>query len=107
MIRSALRANASTAYPLVCASALMSSTPAKALGLGEVGELTPGQWADLVVWDDVAEQVAGMMSHGEWVVGPYLLTSKALKAQHDLALITGSPKAPSSQPQRTTPTTNR
>lgn len=69
-MRTALRANASAAYPLVCASALMSSTPAKALGLGEVGELTPGQWADLVVWDNDAQQVAGVMSRGEWVVRP-------------------------------------
>ncbi|MBW8172541.1 N-acetylglucosamine-6-phosphate deacetylase [Ornithinimicrobium sp. Arc0846-15] len=70
LMRSAVRANASAAYPLVCASALMSSTPAKALGLGEVGELTPGQWADLVVWDNNAQQVAGVMSRGEWVVRP-------------------------------------
>ena len=37
---------------LLAASAMTSSTPARALRLGDVGELAPGRWADFVVLDD-------------------------------------------------------
>jgi N-acetylglucosamine-6-phosphate deacetylase len=47
---------------------MASSTPARAIGLTDVGELSPGRRADLVVLDaDLA--VAAVMSAGAWV-GP-------------------------------------
>lgn len=40
--------------------------PARYLGLGDVGRLTPGAWADLVVWDD-DWQVRRVMRRGRWL----------------------------------------
>ncbi|WP_169951898.1 N-acetylglucosamine-6-phosphate deacetylase [Microbispora sp. H11081] len=55
---------------LVDAARMTSLTPARVLGLdGEVGSITVGRYADLVVLDDDLE-VAGVMRRGAWARHP-------------------------------------
>ena len=55
--------------PLVDAVRAASTTPARAIGLGDrVGAIAPGLQADLVVLDDTLV-VRGVMRRGEWVTG--------------------------------------
>jgi len=55
--------------PLADAVAAATSTPAAALGLGDVGRLEPGRRADLVILDADLALVA-VLRHGEWVTPP-------------------------------------
>jgi N-acetylglucosamine-6-phosphate deacetylase len=52
--------------PLADATAMATSTPARALGLSDVGRLEPGALADLVVLDDDL-QVEAVMHRGSWI----------------------------------------
>jgi N-acetylglucosamine-6-phosphate deacetylase len=47
---------------------MASTTPARALGLHEVGAIEPGLRADLVVLDQDL-QVTAVMARGAWVAG--------------------------------------
>jgi len=55
--------------PLEVAARLASSTPARGLGLDDVGAIEPGRQADLVVLDEELEVVA-VMARGAWMDGP-------------------------------------
>src|SRR6266508_2665672 len=59
---------ADVGLPLEVAARLTSATPARVLGLGDVGAIEPGRRADLVVLDEKLEVVAGM-ARGAWVEG--------------------------------------
>lgn len=63
----AFRAAALT-HGVQAAVAMASSTPAKALDLKGVGEIAPGNYADLVVLDSELT-VVGVMKRGHWVEG--------------------------------------
>ncbi len=54
---------------LAAAVQMTSATPARALGLDHVGRLHPGYDANLVVLDGDL-QLAAVMVHGGWLVGP-------------------------------------
>jgi N-acetylglucosamine-6-phosphate deacetylase len=54
---------------LAAAVRMTAATPARALGLGRVGNLLPGYAANLVVLDRNL-QVAAVMMHGDWRVAP-------------------------------------
>jgi N-acetylglucosamine-6-phosphate deacetylase len=54
--------------PLAVAARLTSSTPARVVGLDDVGAIEPGRRADLVVLDERLEVVA-VMAGGTWVDG--------------------------------------
>jgi N-acetylglucosamine-6-phosphate deacetylase len=54
---------------LAAAVRMTSATPARALGLGRVGELRAGYAADLVALDRDL-QVAAVMARGDWLQGP-------------------------------------
>jgi N-acetylglucosamine-6-phosphate deacetylase len=54
------------AVPLADATAMATSTPARALGLSDVGRLEPGALADIVVLDDDL-RVAAVMHRGSWI----------------------------------------
>ncbi|MFY1689482.1 N-acetylglucosamine-6-phosphate deacetylase [Plantactinospora sp. WMMB782] len=64
----ALRAAVSAGIPIVDACRMASTTPARAIGLGErrIGALLPGWRADLVVLDDDLN-VVQVMRGGEWM----------------------------------------
>lgn len=62
------RAIVDVGLPLEIAARLTSSTPARVLGLGDVGALEPGRRADLVVLDEKLEVVA-VMARGVWMDG--------------------------------------
>lgn len=51
------------------AALMASTTPARWHGLGEVGELSPGRWADVCLVDDDGALHA-VLRRGEWVVVP-------------------------------------
>jgi N-acetylglucosamine-6-phosphate deacetylase len=52
--------------PLVAAVAAVTRTPARALGLPEVGEIRPSAPADLLLMTADLE-VAGVLHRGRWV----------------------------------------
>ncbi|MEZ0072840.1 N-acetylglucosamine-6-phosphate deacetylase [Planotetraspora sp. GP83] len=57
-------------FPLVEAALMASLTPARVLGLdGEIGSISVGKYADLVVLDDDL-RLAGVMKRGAWVREP-------------------------------------
>jgi N-acetylglucosamine-6-phosphate deacetylase len=60
------RAVLELAVPLAVATAMATSTPARALGLSDVGRLEPGALADIVVLDDDL-RVARVMHRGSWI----------------------------------------
>lgn len=51
------------------AARMAATTPARWHGLTEVGELTPGRWADVCLVDDEG-QLQAVMRRGQWVVAP-------------------------------------
>ncbi len=53
---------------LLAAAQMTSTTPARVLGLDDVGHLRTGLRADLVVLDN-GSRIAAVMSGGDWVVG--------------------------------------
>ncbi|HZD70257.1 MAG TPA: N-acetylglucosamine-6-phosphate deacetylase [Actinomycetes bacterium] len=63
------RAVVDTRLPLEVAARLTSATPARVLGLDDVGAIEPGWRADMVVLDEKLEVVA-VMARGVWVDGP-------------------------------------
>jgi N-acetylglucosamine-6-phosphate deacetylase len=63
------RAVTDVGLPLEVAARLTSATPARVLGLGDVGAIEPGRRADLVVLDEEFDVVA-VMARGVWVDGP-------------------------------------
>jgi N-acetylglucosamine-6-phosphate deacetylase len=60
------RAVVDVGLPLEVAARLTSATPARMLGLDDVGAIEPGWRADLVVLDEKLE-VVGVMARGAWV----------------------------------------
>jgi N-acetylglucosamine-6-phosphate deacetylase len=62
----ALRAAVAAGVPMVDAVRAASDTPARAVGLAEVGMIAPGKLADLVVLDD-GLAVRRVMRRGQWV----------------------------------------
>lgn len=58
-----------TQIPLAEAVRAATQSPARALGLRDVGALTPGHRADLVALDENLE-ISGVMRHGHWIVEP-------------------------------------
>jgi N-acetylglucosamine-6-phosphate deacetylase len=65
-LQAAVRTAVSFGVPLADAVRAATATPARTLGLRDVGELAPGYLADLVVLDDSLE-VTRVMHRGEWL----------------------------------------
>jgi N-acetylglucosamine-6-phosphate deacetylase len=69
------RAVVDVGLPLESAVRLASATPARVLGLDDVGAIEPGWRADLVVLDEKLEVVA-VMARGAWLDGPPAWSSR-------------------------------
>lgn len=67
LARAALRLARRGRLPIAGAWSLISSRPARVLGLSDRGKLLPGQRADLVVLHRATGRIAATMAAGRWV----------------------------------------